>query len=88
MITKFVLNTILHHLGMSWIICSNDEIKYEINEINHQDWVNKVPWYNISICSRLHGSLFEYFITHARTDRYNLMCSLVSHDKKQPAYED
>ena len=27
-------------------------------------------------------------ITHARTDRYNLMLSLVSHDKIQPAYED
>ena len=23
MITKFVLNAILHHVGMSWIICSN-----------------------------------------------------------------
>ena len=23
MITKFVLNTILHHVGMSWILCSN-----------------------------------------------------------------
>ena len=32
--------------------------------------------------------MFEYFITHARTDRYNLMCSLVAHDKIQPAYED
>ena len=25
---------------------------------------------------------------HARTDRYNLMCSLVAHDKIQPDYED
>ena len=32
--------------------------------------------------------MFEYFITHARTDRYNLMCSLVAHDKKKPAFED
>ena len=24
MITKFVLNAILHHVGMSWIICSNN----------------------------------------------------------------
>ena len=23
MITKFVLNSILNHMGMSWIICSN-----------------------------------------------------------------
>ena len=88
MITKFVLNAILHHVGMSWIINSNDEMKYEIDISNHQDWLDKVPWYNTSICSRFHGSLFGYFITHARTDRYNIMCYLVAHDRKQPAYED
>ena len=41
LITKFVLNAILHHVDMSWIICSNKEMKYEIN---HQDWLNKGPW--------------------------------------------
>ena len=55
--------------------------------MNHPDWLNKGPQYNIDIYSRFHGSLFEDFITHARTDRYNLLCSLVSHDKKEPAYE-
>ena len=28
MITKFVLNAILHHVGMSWTICPNEEMKY------------------------------------------------------------
>ena len=32
--------------------------------------------------------MFEDFITHARTDRYNIMCFLVAHDKMQPNYED
>ena len=73
---------------MPWIISSNNEIKYEIDESNHQDWLNKGHWYNTDICSSLHISLFEDFITHARTDRYNLMCYLVAHDKKLPAYED
>ena len=73
---------------MSWIICSNKEMKYEIDEINHQDWLNKGPWYNTAICSSLHESLFEYFITHSGTDRYNILCYLVAHDKKQPDYED
>ena len=36
----------------------------------------------------MHGSRFEDFITQARTDRYNLMCSLVAHDKLQLDYED
>ena len=69
MITKFVLNEILNHVGLSWIICSNEKMKYEMNESNHPDWLNKGPWYNKAICSMLCGSLFEYFITHARTDR-------------------
>ena len=55
---------------------------YEIDKSNHPNWLNKSPWYNTEICSRLHGSLFEDFITHARTDRYNLMCYLVAHDFK------
>ena len=43
MITKFMLNAILHQLGMSWIIWSKKEMKYEIYKINHQYWLNKGP---------------------------------------------
>ena len=43
-ITKFLLNAILHHVGMLWIICSNEEMKYEIDKINTQDWLNKGTW--------------------------------------------
>ena len=88
MITKFVLNAIFHHVGVSWIISSNNEMKYEIYKSSYQYWFDKGPWYNTDICSRLHVNLFEEFITHAITDIYNLMCSLVAHDKKQPACED
>ena len=84
----YLRTSTLHHLGMLWIICSNKKITYEMDKSNHPNWLNKGPWYNISICSRLHGSLFEYFITHARTDKYNLMCSIVANDEKQPSYED
>ena len=56
-------------------------MNYEINKNNHQDWLNKGPWYNKPICLKLYGSMFEDFITHARTDRYNIMYSLVAHDK-------
>ena len=31
---------------------------------------------------------FEDFIKNVRTDRYNLMCSINAHDKKQPLYDD
>ena len=88
MIPIFLLNTILHYVGMSWIISSNKEMKYELDKNNHQDWFNKGPWYNKSISLRLRGSIFEYFITHARIDIYNLMCPLVAHDKMQPNDEN
>ena len=68
-VTKFVLNEMLHHVGMSWIISSNREMEYEMNtKRNHIDWLNKGTWYNRKICSKLHGSRFEDFITQARTD--------------------
>ena len=62
-------------------------MKYEMDESNHQYWLNEGPWYNTVICSRMHGSLFEDFITNARNDRYNILCYLFAHDKKQPVYE-
>ena len=73
MITKFVLNKILNHGGMSGIIYSKAEMKYEIDKIIHPNWLNKGTWDNTDICSKFHGKLFEDFITPARTDRYNLM---------------
>ena len=78
----------MHHVGMSWIISSKQEMEYEMNtKINHLDWLNKGPWYNRNICSKLHRIRFEDFITQARTDRYNLMCYLVANDRLQPDYE-
>ena len=59
-----------------------------MEESNHQDWLNKGPWYNTYICSNLLGSLFEYFIAHTGTNIYNIMCCIVAHDKKQHEYED
>ena len=55
---------------------------------NNFDWFNTVPWYKKNICSKLHGIKFEDFITQARTDRYNIMCSLVAHDRFQNDYKE
>ena len=41
------------------------------------------PWYNTFICKKLHGKVFEEFIRNARTDRYNLMCYVDAHEKKE-----
>ena len=63
-------------------------MEYEMNtKSNHLDWFNKFPWYNRNICSKLHGSRFEDFITQTRTDGYNIMCSLVAHDRLQLYYK-
>ena len=80
-INKFVLNEILYHVGMSWIISSSQEMNYEMDENNHQYWLNKGPWYNTPIFLKLYGSRFEDFITQVRADIYNLMCYLVAYDK-------
>ena len=83
-----MLNAILHHVGMSLIICPNNKIFYEIEENNHPNWFNKIPWYSIEICSKLYGKVFEDFIKNARTDRYNFMCYIIAHDKQQHLYDD
>ena len=44
-------------------------------------WFETGPWHNKNICSKLYGTIFEGFIKQATTDRYNIMCSLVAHDR-------
>ena len=73
---------------MTWIVSSNAEMKYDMEEQKHEDWLNSGPWYNKNICSRMNGSLFEDFITQARTDRYNIMWSLVAHEKESSTSSD
>ena len=74
----------LNHVGMSWIISSKKEMNYD-NFTNSKklEWFDTGPWYNKNICSKLHIINVEYFITQARTYRYNIMRSLVAHDRLQ-----
>ena len=87
MITIFLLNTVFNNVGLSWIISSNNQTKYEIEE-NNINWLNKGLWYNTSICSKLHGTMFKYFSRNSRIDRYNLICCITANDKQQPTYVD
>ena len=43
-------------------------MKYGIEE-NNPDWLNNGPWYNTTISSKFHVTLFECFVKNARTDR-------------------
>ena len=79
-ITSFVLNTMLHHVGMLWIIETYKQLKYDMGKHN-LDWITGGPWYNTFICKKLHGNVFEGFIRNERTDRYNIMRSIDAHGK-------
>ena len=57
-ITSFVLNIVLHHVGMSWIIETNKYLEYDMDK-NNPDFMTGGPWYNISIYEKIHGKLFE-----------------------------
>ena len=72
-------------MGLSWILYSNKPINYEIKEMDTY-WLNEFPWYNTTICYKLHVTVLEDFIRNTRTYRYNLMCSITAHDRQQHTY--
>ena len=71
----------LHHVGMLWIIENNEQLQYDMDKHN-SEWITGSPWYNIYTCKKLHGKVFEVFIINARIDRYNIMCSINTHEKE------
>ena len=74
-------NKVLHYFGISWIINTNKHLEYDTEKYN-PDWVSGGPWYNIYICKKLYGKVFENFIRNVRTRRYNLMCSIDAHENQ------
>ena len=52
---------------------------------HNPNWMTGGPWYNAYICKQLHETVFEYFVRNARTDRYNLVCSIDAHEKEHPS---
>ena len=80
-ITTFVLNTMLKHVGMLWIIETHEQLKHDMDKHN-SEWMTGDPWYNTTISKKLHGNVFQGFIRNARTYRYNIMCSIDAHEKE------
>ena len=64
-ITQFVLNEMLHHVAISWIISSKKEMHYDnFTNSTKLERFDTGPWYNKNICSKLHGITFEdFFLT-------------------------
>ena len=79
-ITTFVLNTMLYHVGMIGMIENHEDLKYD-TKIQKTDCMTGGPWYNTSICKKLHRRVFEVFIINSRTDRYNIMCSIDAYER-------
>ena len=86
-ITHFVTNILLQHVGLYWIIQSNQNTNCEI-QLHCIFWVLNVPWYNTKVCPGLHDSLFEDYVTTDRRDRYNLMCSIEAHERDHKTIND
>ena len=79
-ITTFVLNTMLHHVGILLMIENHEQLKYYMY-IQNSDRLTGVPWYNTSICKKLHGKLFEGLIINEGTDIYHIMCYIDAYKK-------
>ena len=79
-----MLNTVLHHVVMSWIIETNQQLEYDIDKHN-PDCITDGPWYNRYICTKLHGTVLEIYIRNSITNRYNILCYIDAHDKQQPS---
>ena len=47
-----------------------------------------IPWYNTTICSRSHGLVFLKYVTAARHDQYNPMCSIEAHETEHKSIDD
>ena len=77
-ITTFVFNTMLKHVGMLWIIETHEQLKYYLDKHN-SEWMIGGPWYITSIYKKLHVNVFVGFIWNSKTDRYNIMCSIDAH---------
>ena len=61
---KSVLNMRLHHVGLSRIIYSSRQMKYDIKENNNLYWLNKGPRYNTAQTLGLNS-----FITIMKLDK-------------------
>ena len=62
-----MLNAVLHHIGVSWMIETHELLKYDTNKHN-ADWITCGTCNNTSISEKLHGTVFGEYIRNARTD--------------------
>ena len=59
--TNFVLNTMLHHVGMLWILENHEQLKDD-TDIQNLYWLTGGTRYNTSIHKKLHGNCLRYLL--------------------------
>ena len=81
-ITSFVLNTVLHHVGMSWIIKTNKHLEYDTDKHNSY-WIAGGPRYNISICKNYMEKCLKNLLEMQELT-YIISCVQLMHIKNNP----
>ena len=79
-IISVVLNTMLYHVGMLWIIETHKQLKYDMDKHN-SDWMTGGPCYNTYICKNyMETCLKDLLEIKELTDI--ISCVLLMHMKK------
>ena len=86
-ITIFVINMVLQHVGLSWIIQQNQKLNSGFQDYC-SSWIISGQWYNTAICSQLNGLLYKDNVTTFICDKYNLMCSTEAHEREYKSVND
>ena len=74
-ITTFVTSMVFHNIVLSWIIQSNKNPGFDFQK-NCPPWILNGPWHKTTICSRLHGSVFEDYLKTSKCDKRDIMGSI------------
>ena len=80
-ITSFVLHSVFQNVGLLWIIDKNKHYSLEI-DLEDTKCTDRSHWYNTTICTKLNGQTFGYYLKTVQKDRYDLMCSVDAHYKE------
>ena len=51
-------------------------------------YMDKGPWYNTTICTKLNGQIFKDYLKTGRKDRYELICGDYEYGRQNVSIND
>ena len=57
-------------------------------DIQDSQFIEKYPWFNTIICTKLHVQSFKYYFKTVRKERYELMCYVDMYEKEHVLMPD